>query len=82
MELQDKILLAMQDLEMQMDLRVQWTPRCAEWSEATVLVENRRYQHVLDRLQGLVIAWLFELTKYHMSGTGTSLACSNNGSLD
>ncbi|KAJ7834923.1 hypothetical protein B0H14DRAFT_3461770 [Mycena olivaceomarginata] len=48
------------------------TPRqgCAEWSEAAVLVVNRRYQRALDKLQGLVIARLFELTKCHMSGTG------------
>jgi hypothetical protein len=45
-------------------------------------VANRRYQRALDKLQGLVIARLFELTKCHMSGTGTSLACSDNGSLD
>ncbi|KAJ7859168.1 hypothetical protein B0H14DRAFT_2231018, partial [Mycena olivaceomarginata] len=73
MELRDGILLAVQDLEMQIDLRDRWTPRCAEWSEAAVLVENRRYQHALDKLQGLVITWLFELIKCHMSGTGTSL---------
>ncbi|KAJ7710234.1 hypothetical protein B0H14DRAFT_3099401 [Mycena olivaceomarginata] len=70
MELRDKVLLAVQDLELRMDLRDRWTPGCAEWSEAAVLVANRRYQCVLDKLQGLVIARLFELTKCHMSGTG------------
>ncbi|KAF7362867.1 hypothetical protein MVEN_00636500 [Mycena venus] len=49
MELRDKILLAVQDLEMH------------GWM---------RYQRALDKLQGLVIARLFELTKCHMSGTG------------
>ncbi|KAJ7325791.1 hypothetical protein DFH08DRAFT_1027754 [Mycena albidolilacea] len=34
MELRDKILLTVQDLEMRMDLRDRWTPGCAEWSEA------------------------------------------------
>ncbi|KAJ7814507.1 hypothetical protein B0H14DRAFT_3090103 [Mycena olivaceomarginata] len=63
MELRDKVLLAVQDLELRMDLRDQWTPGCAEWSEAAVLVVNRRYQRALDKLQGLVIARLFELTK-------------------
>jgi hypothetical protein len=57
MELCNKILLAMQDLEIWMDLCDQWMLGCAEWSEAAVLVANRRYQHVLDKLQGLVIAW-------------------------
>ncbi|KAJ7767067.1 hypothetical protein B0H14DRAFT_3509890 [Mycena olivaceomarginata] len=70
MELRNKILLAVQDLEIRMDLRNRWTPGCAEWSEAAVLVANRRYQRALDKLQGLVIARLFELTKCHMSGTG------------
>ncbi|KAJ7867222.1 hypothetical protein B0H14DRAFT_3084137 [Mycena olivaceomarginata] len=70
MELRDKVLLAVQDLELRMDLRDRWTPGCAEWSEAAVLVANRRYQRALDKLQGLVIARLFELTKCHMSGTG------------
>ncbi|KAJ7855627.1 hypothetical protein B0H14DRAFT_3085411 [Mycena olivaceomarginata] len=63
MELRDKVLLAVQDLELRMDLRNRWTPGCAEWSEAAVL-------RALDKLQGLVIARLFELTKCHMSGTG------------
>jgi uncharacterized NAD(P)/FAD-binding protein YdhS len=79
MELRDKILLAVQDLEIRMDLRHRWTPGCAEWSEAAVLVANRRYQRALDKLQGLVIARLFELTKCHMSGTGAFLSCSNHG---
>ncbi|KAJ7321638.1 hypothetical protein DFH08DRAFT_1033595 [Mycena albidolilacea] len=70
MELRDKVLLAVQDLELWMDLRNRWTPGCAEWSEAAVRVANRRYQRALDKLQGLVIAQLFELTKCHMSGTG------------
>ncbi|KAF7359988.1 hypothetical protein MVEN_00725800 [Mycena venus] len=41
MELRDKILLAVQDLEMRMDVRDRWTPGCTEWSEAAVLVANR-----------------------------------------
>ncbi|KAJ7896773.1 hypothetical protein B0H14DRAFT_2246913, partial [Mycena olivaceomarginata] len=45
------------DLEIWMDLCDRWMLGCVEWSEAAVLVANRRYQHALDKLQGLVIAW-------------------------
>ncbi|KAJ6470196.1 hypothetical protein C8R47DRAFT_988867 [Mycena vitilis] len=69
MEIRDKILLAVHDLELQLGTE-RWTPGSEEWSEAAVMVANCRYQRALDNLQLLVIARLFELTKCNMSGTG------------
>ncbi|KAJ7092253.1 hypothetical protein C8R44DRAFT_891295 [Mycena epipterygia] len=72
MELHNKVLLAVQDLEVRLDT-VRWLPNSDEWQEAAILVGKRRYQRALDQLQGLIIARMFELTKINMSGTGYKL---------
>ncbi|KAG1805541.1 uncharacterized protein BJ212DRAFT_1570838 [Suillus subaureus] len=43
-----------------------------EWQRAGRLVANRKYQHALDRLEGLVVAHIFELAKMNRAGTGES----------
>lgn len=70
MELRDKLLLAVHDLEGRLDITERWQAGSEEWSATAVMVANRRYQRALDKLHGLVIARLFELTKCNMSGTG------------
>jgi hypothetical protein len=29
------------------------------------MITNRCYQHMLDELEGLIVAWMFELSKVH-----------------
>ncbi|KAJ6553701.1 hypothetical protein DFH09DRAFT_924701 [Mycena vulgaris] len=70
MELRDNLLIAVHELEVRLDITQRWEAGSAEWSATAVMVANRRYQRALDKLHGLVIARLFELTKCNMSGTG------------
>ena len=43
---------------------------CLEWKEAAEYMEIHEYQKALDKLEGLVVQWLFELTKMGLAGTG------------
>lgn len=70
MELYEKILISVQELEARLGIHPRWLPGSEEWNEAAILVGRRRYQRALDQLQGLIIARIFELTKMNMSGTG------------
>ncbi|KAJ7084524.1 hypothetical protein B0H15DRAFT_923560 [Mycena belliarum] len=70
LELRDNVLVAVHELEARLEVTQRWEAGCEEWSAAAVMVSNRRYQRALDKLHGLVIARLFELTKCNMSGTG------------
>lgn len=64
---------AVQDLERRLDVTERWEAGTEMWEAAAIMVGKRRYQRVLDQLQGLVISRMFELTKMNMSGTGMSL---------
>ena len=76
-ELRDNLLVAVNELEGRLDIEDRWVAGSDEWSDAAVLVSNRRYQRALDKLHALVIARLFELTKCNMSGTGASWLSSS-----
>ncbi|PPR05928.1 hypothetical protein CVT24_006650 [Panaeolus cyanescens] len=60
------------NLELQLEIKPEdrWIPDDDEWKEAKKMVSLRRYQAAVDRLEGLVVARLFELTKANMSQTG------------
>ncbi|KAJ7023105.1 hypothetical protein C8F04DRAFT_1213346 [Mycena alexandri] len=73
LELRDKTLRAVQDLEDRLDISVRWVPGSEPYEVARVGVVKRRYQRALDKLQALVISRMFELTKMNMSGTGYKL---------
>ena len=47
-----------------------WKPESVEWKAAADKVVKRWYQSCIDNLEGLVVAWLFELMKMNMSQTG------------
>ncbi|KAF9036399.1 hypothetical protein BJ165DRAFT_1417245 [Panaeolus papilionaceus] len=59
-------------LEAKLDIKPEdrWIPGDKEWEETQQLVYLRRYRAAVDRLEGLVVARLFELTKMNMSQTG------------
>ncbi|KAJ6603182.1 hypothetical protein DFH09DRAFT_1242728 [Mycena vulgaris] len=73
LELQAKILVAVQDLEVRLDVTRRWVPEDEKWAEISAMVRRRRYQRALDHLQGLIISRMFELAKCNMSGTGYKL---------
>ncbi|KAF9071158.1 hypothetical protein BDP27DRAFT_1219440, partial [Rhodocollybia butyracea] len=60
-------------LEMQLGIKTRWIPGSAEWERTKQLVSTAKFQRALDKLEGLIIAWLFELTKLNMSRTGYKL---------
>lgn len=68
-----KDLLAVQDLEVRLQIDVRWDRESEEWKATTVLLTRRRYQRCLDELEGLIVSRMFELTKMNMSQTGYKL---------
>ncbi|KAI6094410.1 hypothetical protein F5141DRAFT_1191877 [Pisolithus sp. B1] len=69
----DKDLLVVQELEHKLNVSQHWTPEDKEWQHVGCLVANREYHHVLDTLESLVVARIFELTKMNRAGTGYKL---------
>jgi hypothetical protein len=66
----EKDLKVVQDLEKKLDVSVRWEPGSEDWVRTGKLVTMRKYQRALDRLEGLIVARMFELTKMNMSQTG------------
>ncbi|KIK32492.1 hypothetical protein CY34DRAFT_19014 [Suillus luteus UH-Slu-Lm8-n1] len=69
----ERNLKLVQVLECKLEVITRWVPEDAEWQKARSLVTNRKYQRALDRLEGLVVACIFELTKMNRAGTGYRL---------
>lgn len=65
-----KILDQVQALETKLLPSHWWTLDMQEWKDAKRLMAEAEYRHCLDRLEGLIVARLFEFTKLNMSGTG------------
>jgi hypothetical protein len=70
LELFEKDLATVQELEIKLNIIQRWVPNDPEWQNAGRLVATRQYQRALDTLEGLVVARIFELTKMNRSGTG------------
>ena len=68
----EKDLKVVQDLEKKLNISVRWEPESDDWVRTGKLVTMRKYQRALDRLEGLIVARMFELTKMNMSQTGES----------
>ncbi|KAJ3745615.1 hypothetical protein DFH05DRAFT_1610652 [Lentinula detonsa] len=62
-----------QMLEVQLGVKDRWTSGSEDWEKAKKMVAMAKYQRALDKLEGLVVARLFELTKLNMSCTGYKL---------
>ena len=72
-ERQDDLKTEVQALELRMSIKGAeecWKCGSEEWEKAKELVMMAKYQRVLDKLEGLIIARLFRLTKLNMSCTG------------
>lgn len=70
MEKRDKLLDQVQVLEVKLGITARWRPGNPEWIAAKKLVSLATYQSSLDKLEGLIVARMFELTKMNMSRTG------------
>ena len=66
----EKDLRFVQDLENKLRISQHWVPGDPEWEDTERLVSNRKYQHAVDHLEGLVVVCIFELGKMNRAGTG------------
>ncbi|KAF8519506.1 hypothetical protein BU17DRAFT_75910 [Hysterangium stoloniferum] len=64
---------AVEDLEGKLGIGRRWTPESAEWKLTEEKLAMREYQLALNKLEGLVVSRLFELTKLNQSGIGVKL---------
>ncbi|KAF8587113.1 hypothetical protein K439DRAFT_1614546 [Ramaria rubella] len=62
----------LQAVEESLDVNAQWTLDSPEYQWATEYLCIRTYQHAADKLEGLVVQRLFELTKANVSQTAHS----------
>ena len=69
----EKNLKLIQELEVKLHVESHWRPGDPDWQDAARLVMQREYCRVLDCLEGLVVARLFELSKMNRAGTGNIL---------
>ena len=58
-------------MEGHLDVGIQWTRESAEYLHASEYLQRRTYQCAVDKLEGLVVQRLFELTKANVSQLGT-----------
>jgi hypothetical protein len=66
----ERNLKLVQALEYKLEVITRWVPEDAEWQRVGKLVANRKYQRAIDRLEGLVVARIFELMKMNKAGIG------------
>jgi hypothetical protein len=62
----------LQDIEGRLDVGTRWTRDSPEFQRATEYLQLQAYQRAVDKLEGLVVQRLFELTKANISQTGMS----------
>ena len=60
----------LQQIEEHLDIGARWTTDSPEYRNASEYVRTRSYQRAVDKLEGLVVQRLFELTKANVSQTG------------
>ena len=78
-EMEAKLLVDAQSLEERLNLRrdQRWKPDSEEWKAAKEMVDTEKYRKAVDRLEGLIVARIFELSKMNVSGTGKLTRFSN-----
>ncbi|KAK1234649.1 hypothetical protein PQX77_002152, partial [Marasmius sp. AFHP31] len=47
-----------------------WEEGSEDWNRAKTMADMKDYREAVDKLEGLVVARIFELSKMHMAGTG------------
>ncbi|KAF8479455.1 hypothetical protein JB92DRAFT_3277834 [Gautieria morchelliformis] len=60
----------LQDVESQLDVGERWTTDSPAYQQTVEYLNIRNYQLAVDKLEGLVVQRLFELTKANVSQTG------------
>ncbi|KAJ3831964.1 hypothetical protein F5878DRAFT_548847, partial [Lentinula raphanica] len=71
-EVEAKLLADVQSFEDRLGLRrdQRWKSDSEEWRKAEELVQHAKYQKALDKLEGLIVQRIFELSRMNVAGTG------------
>ncbi|KAL0058015.1 hypothetical protein AAF712_015322 [Marasmius tenuissimus] len=56
--------------EARLKIDKRWEEGSEDWNRAKAMAEMKEYQGAVDKLEALVVARIFELSKMHMAGTG------------
>jgi hypothetical protein len=64
------ISTAVCDIEAKLEITSAWDEQSEEWKETIEYMKIRDYQRALDKLEGLVVQRLLELSKIGLAGTG------------
>lgn len=64
---------SIQSIEARLNIEDRWKPGSEEYSKALEYLRHRDYYIAVDKLEGLVVQRLFELSKANASGTGNIL---------
>ena len=66
----DNKLKLLDAIEDELGIEERWLIGSESWNRAAMMVQKRNYRKALDRLEGLVVARIFELSKMNLSKTG------------
>ena len=61
---------AVNDFEQVMTIKTRWQQEDAEYVKILEYINNRKFVHVIEELQGLVVSRLMELDKMNLAGSG------------
>lgn len=61
---------AVADLETRLLIREPWTEDTPQYQDTVKYIRQRQYHRALDKLEQLVVQWLFELSKANVVGMG------------
>ena len=59
-----------EELEASLGIETRWTPRSAKYQEILEYAQRRQFIRAVEDLEGLVVQWLFELSKANLSSMG------------
>ncbi|KAL0058612.1 hypothetical protein AAF712_014708 [Marasmius tenuissimus] len=68
-ELETKLMAEVHMLEQKLKVKDRWTEGSEAWRKAAEMSKNQEYQKAIDRLEALVVARIFELSKMHLAST-------------
>ncbi|KAJ8092602.1 hypothetical protein PM082_006927 [Marasmius tenuissimus] len=69
-ELETKLMAEVHVLEHKLKVKDRWTEGSEAWRKAAEMSKNQEYQKAIDKLEALVVARIFELSKMHLASTG------------
>jgi hypothetical protein len=69
-------LNVVEHFEWQHGIQTHWSPDDPEYVAVQEYTKHRTFIRVVEELEGLVVQWLFELSKANLAGTGSYFTSS------